>query len=210
MPGPVTLQFKLQLNDYYGYDNWKLNPDGGRILSSKFRSSWKVTDTSAVVFGYQRVAIVIDSTFAKDVRGADSLVSADYRYFRASPNGDVFELGFISRLLERRDTVEVNPKWDKLLSPSAAANTSWVVETNDSLVVGTVYARFLPALELVGTTINGVPSGVLAYHVEITGRNLTISLWVSGLPSAFLRSRDDSNVDGTRIFQELTVLRTGQ
>lgn len=205
---PVNIQFMLRVNDYFNYDNWQLDLYGSRIPSSKFRSSWTVTDTSAVVYGHPSVAIVGDSIFAKDVRGVDSLVRVDYRYFRTSPNGDVFEFGFVARLLEQRDTVQVSATWDKLLSPSAA-NASWLVEANDS-TVGTVYGSFLPALELVGTTINGVPSGVLAYHVGITGRNLTLGLWVSGSPSAFLRFRDDSDVEGVRIFQELATLRSTQ
>lgn len=72
--------------------------------------------------GFTGVAIVIDSTFATDVRGADSLVQTLYRYFRTASNGDVFEFGSIARLFEQRDTIEVNPNWDEFLSPSTEAN----------------------------------------------------------------------------------------
>ncbi|MEK9139041.1 MAG: hypothetical protein AAB393_18130 [Bacteroidota bacterium] len=206
---PVSLQFMLHLNDYYSFDNWKLDPDGFRIPSSRFRTSWRVLDTGAVAIGYPGVAIVIDSTFARDASGRDSLVGTSYRYFRTTSNGDVFEFGFVSKLLATRDTLVVDPRWDKLLSPSVMPNSLWIVESGDS-TVGTVYARFLTARELVGTTVNGVASGVLAYHVEITGLNLTLSLWVSDSPSGFLRFRDDSNVPYNRIFQELTSLRTAR
>jgi hypothetical protein len=205
---PVDIQFGLGLNNYFIYDNWRLDVYGSRIPSSKFRSSWTVTDTSAVVYGYPHVAIVADSTFARDMGGADSLVRVDYRYFRTAPNGDVFEFGFVAQLLEQRDTILVSAQWDKLLSPSAS-NSSWVVETADS-TVGTVYGSLFPSLEIVGTTIDGVPSGVLAHHVQITGRNLALDLWFSGLPSALLRFRDDSDVEGVRIFQELASMRSGQ
>jgi hypothetical protein len=207
-PEPVNLQFMFPLNSYYSFDNWKLSPSGSRIFASRFRTSWTVADTGAVAIGFPGVAIVIDSTFARDVRGADSLVQTLYRYFRTSPNGDVFEFGFIARLFEQRDTINVNPKWDKLLSPSAQTNMYWSVETNDSSTVGTVYARFLPGLETVRDSINGVSLGVLAYHVEITGRNLTLGLWVGGSPPTFLRLWDQSDVLYNRVFQELRMRRT--
>lgn len=204
---PVNLQFMFPLNSYYSFDNWKLRASGSRIPESKFRTSLTVIDTGAVVLGFPDVAIVVDSTFASDVRGADSLVQTMYRYFRTAPNGDVFEFGFISRLYEERDTIEVNPKWDKLLSPSTEATTFWTVGTNDSSTVGTVYARFLPGLETVRDSINGVSLGVLAYHVEFTGRNLTLGLWAGGSPPAFLRLWDQSEVPFNRVFQELRMRR---
>ncbi len=209
-PEPADVRFALLLNAYYSYDNWKLDPDGFHIPSSKFRSAWRVTDTSAVVAGFQGVAIVIDSTFAKDAHGVDSLVRTEYRYFQTSPNGEVFEFGFIARLIEQHDTVDVGSRWDKLLSPPATANTSWIVEAGDSLAGGNIYGTFFPAPELVGATINGVQSGVLAYHVQVTGRNLDVHVWISGTPSAFARFRDDSPGSGTRIFQELVVLTNAQ
>jgi hypothetical protein len=197
------------LNSYYVFDNWKLSPGGSRIPSSKFRTSWTVVDTGAVVLGFPSVAIVIDSTFAVDGRGADSLVQTVYRYFRTAVNGDMLEFGFIARLFEQRDTIAVNPKWDKLLSPSTEANVFWTVETNDSSTVGTVNARFLPDLETVRDSINGVVLGVLAYHVEIIAGNLALGLWVGGSPPAFLRLWDQSDVLYNRVFQELRFRRTG-
>lgn len=205
---PVNLQFMFPLNSYYSLDNWKLSPGGSRIAASKFRTSWTVIDTGAVAMGFPGVAIVIDSTFAKDAGGSDSLVQTLYRYFRVSPERDVFEFGFIARLLEQRDTLNVNPRWDRLLSPSTEANALWIVETGDTATVGVVYARFLPDLEIVRDSINGVSMGVLAYHVEITGRNLMLGLWVGGSPPTFLRFWDQSDVPYNRIFQELRVRRT--
>lgn len=199
----------LPLNSYFSYDNWKLYPNGSRILTSQFRNSWRVTDTGALALGYSDVAIVVDSTFLKGRSGADTLVHTEQRYFRTSSNGDVFEYGFIARLVGLRDSVLVIPKWDRLFSPSAGANTFWVVETNDSATTGTIYGTYLPILETVEASINGVSNGVLSYHVEITGRNLAVHIWVSNSPSAFLRLWDQSEVLYNRGFQELRVMRTG-
>jgi hypothetical protein len=196
------------LNSYYSFDNWKLSPGGNRISASKFRTSWTVVDTGAVAIGFPGVAIVIDSTFARNVHGADSLAQTMYRYFRTTSNGDVFEFGFIARLFEQRDTVQVRPKWDKLFSPLTGANTSWIVEANDSATIETIYARYLPALETVETSVNGVSTGVLACHVEITGMNLVVGIWISDSPTAILRVWDTSDVLYNRIFQELKVIRT--
>jgi hypothetical protein len=160
-------RFSLQLSSYYSYDNWNLDPDGFRTPSSKFRTAWRVMDTSATVSGYSDVVVVNDSTFAKDFRGNDSLVSVGNRFFRTSVEGDVFELGFIARLLEQHDTVLATAKWDKIL----AAGSSWIVQAGDSANGGTVYASVAPMQELVGVTVNGMASGVRARVIDITNQD---------------------------------------
>jgi hypothetical protein len=205
-----TLTFTLPLGGYYTYDNWKLYANGSRIPTSLFRTSWKVVDTGTVYIGYADVTVVVESTFAKDIHGIDSLGRLEQRFFRTSRNGEVFEFGFVARLLEQRDTVLISPRWDKLFAPQAGANVPWIVETNDSATIGVIYGTLLPGLETVETSINGVPSGVLAYHVEITGRNLVIDIWVSDSPSAILRVWDQSDVLYNRVFQELRVLHTNR
>ena len=207
-PPTITLQFALPLNSYYSYDNWKLSPEGSRILESRFRTSWRVVEINAIAMGYSGVTDVIDSTFAGSVSGTDSLVQVGHRYFRTAANGDVFEYGFIARFLQLRDTLQVSPQWDKLLSPSTGFNVLWTVETSDPPSVGVVEGRFLPQLETVEDSINGAAIGVLAYHVEITSVDLTLGIWVGGSPPAFLREWDQSDVPFNRIFQELRVRRT--
>ena len=202
-------RFALPLNSYHRFDNWKLDLDGFRIPASKFHSAWRITDTSATIAGFSHNVIVSDSTFAKDTRGGDSLVNVRNRYFRTSSEGDVFELGFVAHLIEEHDTVAVEEKWDKIFSPSTTGNASWIVEPGDSSNVGNVYAVRAPSQELVGTMINGVPTGVLAWRVEVTGNDLVLQLWVSSSPSALLRFLDDSPGQGVRIYQELTTLQYG-
>jgi hypothetical protein len=119
----------------------------------------------------------------------------------------VFEYGFIERLLAQRDSIVLDAEWDKLFSPSGGANTLWTVETNDSLSDG-VYGSFYSSRELIGTTINGVQTGVLAYHVEITGQSIDIHLWISDSPSCILIVEDDSDVYVNRMYRKLLLLRT--
>ncbi len=205
-PAPTYLQFSLPLNGYYSYNNWEVDYYGFPVPSSEFRSSWRVIDTGAVSLGYPGVTIVVDSIFAHDVQGGDSLALIEYRYLRAE-NGDVFEFGFIARLLEQRDSVTISPQWDKVFSSSAGANSSWTVELNDS-ASGGIYASFYPSLELLGTTVNNVPTGLLAYHVEITGQTLDVNLWISNSPPCIVRVEDNSNVEANRMYRKLTLLRT--
>lgn len=205
-PVPTYLQFTLPLNSYYTYDNWKFDSYGFPVSSSEFRNSWTVVDTGAVSLGYPGVTVVVDSIFTRDPGGGDSLERVEQRYFR-SENGDVLEYGFIARLLQQRDSVLIPPQWDKLFSSTAGANSSWMVEGNDSLLDG-VYATFYPSRELLGATVNGIPTGILAYHVEITGGNLDIHFWISDSPSCVLRIEDDSNVAASRRYQRLILLRT--
>ena len=204
----VNLQLHLSLNSYYGYDNWILYPDGSFIPGSKYHTSWRAVDTASVEFGYAGVTDVLDSTFASNASGTDSLAGVRHRYFRTAPNGDFFEYGFIAQLLYARDSLELDPQWDRLLSPSAGLEVYWTVESSNSPAVGTIEGRFLPQPETVEDSINGVAMGVLAYHVEITGVDLTLGIWVGGSPPAFLRISDLSDVPFNRLFQELRVRRT--
>ena len=205
---PTNLQFRLPLDSYYSFDNMELDYYGFPVPLSEFRNSWTILDTSAVSLGYQGVTVAVDSIFRTDTRGSDSLARTEYRYFRTVA-GDVFEYGFIARLLEQRDSILISPQWDKLFSSSAGANALWTVESNDSLPDG-VYGSFYSSRELIGTTVNNVPTGVLAYHVEITGQALDIHLWISDAPSCILLVEDDSDVEVNRMYQRLILLRTVQ
>jgi len=208
-PSGIDLPFRLPLGSYYSYDNWVLYPDGSFIPGSQFRTSWEVIDTDAVAMGFSGVTDVRESTFVPTETATDSLVRIRHRYFRTSAEGDVFEYGFVARLLQDRDSIQVPSVWDKLLSPSSGLDVPWTVETSDSPSVGTIEGRFFPQLETVEDSINGVAMGVLAYHAEIDGTDLTFGLWVGGSPPAFLRGWDQSDVPFNRIFQELRVRRVG-
>jgi hypothetical protein len=153
------------------------------------------------------VTIVVDSAFAAGTAGTDSLKGTELRYFHTSANGDVFEFGLIARLRRQRDTIQIDPVWDRILSPSSGTGVFWTVETQDSPAAGSVYGMFYPQLETVKDSINGVSMGVLAYHVEFTGVNLTLGIWVGGTPPAFLRTWDQSDIPFNRVFQELRVRR---
>ena len=207
-PEGVNLQFRLSLNSYYIFDNWFLDPFGSNIPGSKYRTSWRVVDTGAVVIGYPGVTDVVESTFVANSSGSDSLVRIGHRYFRTDPNGDVFEYDLIARLFQMRDSIQADPQWDKILSPSAGINVFWTVETSDSPAVGTIEGRFLPQLETLADSLNGIARGVLAYHTELAGANLTLGIWVGGSPPAILRTWDQSDVLFNRIYQELRGRRT--
>lgn len=205
-PSPMNLQFRLPLNSYYSFDNLQFNFYGIPVPFSEFRNSWTVVDTNATVLGFQGVTIAVDSIFTRSSSGRDSLVLIEHRYFRTE-NGNVLEYGFIARLLGQRDSIVLDPEWNKIFSPSGGANTLWTVETNDSLPGG-VYGFFYSSRELLGTTINGVQTGVLAYHVEITGPSLDLHLWISDSPSCILIVEDDSDVYVNRMYRKLLLLRT--
>ena len=207
-PQAVNLQFKLPLNSYYTFDNWFLYPDGSHIPGSEYRTSWKVADTAAVAIGYPGVTDVVESTFAASASGSDSLVGIGHRYFRTDSKGDVFEYDLIARLFQSRDSIQADPQWDRILSPSAGVNVFWTVETSDSPAVGTIEGRFLPQPETLEDSLNGIAKGVLAYHTELSGVNLTLGIWVGGSPPAILRTWDQSDVLFNRIYQELRARRT--
>jgi hypothetical protein len=193
----------LRLRDYYGFTNWIRDPDGRRIPESRFRNSWFVVDTAGSFGGFTDVRRVVDSTFAVDQLGRDSLAGTRFRYFRTDSAGAFLEFGYLARLLHQRDTVSIPATWDTLF----ASSSSWVVQRSDSL--GVFSGTLQPQRDLAETDLNGMRTILATSVVIVNGPNVSLQFWVSDTPAAILRFRDVSPVPFNRLFSELSVLRTG-
>ena len=206
----VRPEFRFSPGDYFSYDNWKLDFYGFKIASSRFRNSWTVADTGQALRGWNRVSVIIDSTFDTGNR----LVSRDTLLFRFD-EGDVYRWGFLRSLIAERETLTLAPQWNLIAAFSQPVGSSWTIARLDTSIgapsVQTVFGRINIDQEYVGPiTINGTSRAVLSYKVEITKPRLDYTFWLTASPTVIAAVVDDSEALPNSTVRKLKVARVGQ
>jgi len=171
----------LPLNALYRYTTWELDDYGGKVPGSDHRRRWVVLSTAAVSFGYSDVTLVGDSS----EQGETTLA------FRFTPEGDIYQHGYVAALVQTLEGRTIEPRWDLLAAYSKGWSASWTVGVLDS--AGTeAMTGSSSAEELFFTaTINGVTTIVAGYPVVLSSRSMETVLWVSENPPAFVRLREE-------------------
>jgi hypothetical protein len=190
------------------YDNWDLDPYGNRISSSRSRSSRTVADTAARRFGYFPVLLFADSLFGA-VAGGDTLVRTDTLLFYASPDGDIFQYGFLASLLLKELGLTLIPQWDRMSAFSLGSPSSWTVGYADSASRTVVSGTISGERDFLGVTVNGMQTAVPAYRIDMSSADFDVSLWLSDSPSTLLRLVYQPAGSGNGSLMELTTLRAG-
>lgn len=204
-PGQPTVRFTFGRGDHALYNNWNLDEDGYSIISSRFRDSWTVIDTAGQFFGRSPVTVVLDSVFVGTSTRPDSVASVDSLFYYKSPEGDVYQRGFLSTLLKRREGIELMPQWDLIAAFSQGVPSSWVVGYADRAVP--VYASIGGSREFVTADVNGMQTVLLSYRIEIGGPDFDAAFWLIDSPPAVFRLRDESSGAVSGMMKELTTLR---
>jgi hypothetical protein len=202
----IPLGFSLRSGDSFFYNDWLLDRDGFRIERTKTRSSWSVRDTALTLHGFSNVTLVVESLFVQSSVGGDSLATIDSLYFSTGSTGDVYQWGFITKLLLRRESSPPAPEWNLIVSPSRGSSTDWVVGPVDSSRV--LQARFAPHRDIIGVVIDDVPRAILSYSIGFSSSSLRLTIWLSDAPSAMLRLREESADTIRGMFREITRLHT--
>lgn len=205
----ASVAFKFTPGDYFSYENWKLDFYGSKISGSHFRNSWTVADTGQSLRGWNRVAVIIDSTFDTSNR----LVSRDTLLFRFDER-NVYQWGFLHRLIAERETLNLAPQWDRIAAFSQPLGSSWAIARLDTSIgapsLQTVYGRISNDQTYVGPiTINGVLRAVLSYRIEITKPRLDYSFWLTSSPTMIAGVVDESEALANSTLRELRVARVG-
>lgn len=194
--------------DYFVYDNWTLDGSGRKIGSSYFRNTWTVTDTGRTLLGSTRVTTIIDSTFntAGFFRRLDTL------HIRIAENGDLFQYGFLHRLIAERESLSIFPSWDRIAAFSVPRGQPWVMARIDTSRgegrIVDVVGRIIPAQEYVGLIVNGQQRAVLAHRINITKPKLDYTFWITDSPTAILRAVDESTILTNITLKEIGVMFT--
>jgi hypothetical protein len=194
--------------DYFVYDNWKLDGSGRKIGNSYFRNTWTVADTGRTLLGSTRVTIIIDSTFST----AGHFQRLDTVYIRVAENGDLFQYGFLYRLIAERESLNIFPSWDRIAAFSVPRGQSWVIARIDTSRgegrIVNIVGRIVPAQEYVGLIVNGQQRAVLSHRINISKPKLDYTFWVTDSPSAVLRAVDESTILTNIMLKEIGVMFT--
>ncbi len=196
--------------DYFVYDNWELDNSGRKIGSSYTRNSWTVADTGRTLLGSTRVTLIIDSTF----NTAGLFTRRDTVYIRVAENGDLFQYGFLHRLIAARESLNIFPSWDRIAAFSVPRGQQWVMARIDTSRgegrIVDVVGRIVPAQEYVGLIVNNVQRAVLAHRIRITKAKLDYTFWITDSPTAILRAIDESTILRNIRLREIGVMFTPQ
>lgn len=205
-PAKPTITFTP--GDYFSFDNWLLDYYGVRIPSSYYRNSWTVTDTGAALRGAVNVTVLIDSTF--DSTG--QLARLDSLFLRVDEHGDLYQYGFLHRLIAERESLTFAPQWDRIAAFSQPREQAWVIASIDTGMGApmnqSVVGRIRSSQEYLGpVTVDGEQRVILCYRIEISKPNFDFIFWLSDTPTSLPRMVDDSEILPNTVLKELKIVR---
>lgn len=187
-PGAETrIVLNFTAGDSFVYDRWALDEFGYQITASKRQEYWRVLQTGITTQGETGVTVVIDSLDAQHV---DTLL------IRSIADGDIYQFGFLARLVNQVGGRTIMPQWDLLLRSGQTSLTTWAVGVADSIAADTVYAQSVAAPDYFSVQLNGRSNVFPAYRVELNGMSLQLAFWVTGAPSCFPGFREESTLLG--------------
>jgi len=171
---PIILQ--MTEGDTYLYDHWALDEYGYQVKASKQPELWRVDQTGIMVEGATGVTVIIDSM---DTQHIDTLL------LRSTMDGDIYQYGFIARLVKQMSGKTLVPQWDLIVRSGRMSDAIWPVGVADPAFIDTVYGRMTAAPVYFAAQVNGEPSAFPAYRVELSGTSVQFVFWVTDSPSCF-------------------------
>jgi hypothetical protein len=166
----------------YTYEVWELDRLGVRVPGSDRKRYLYVEAVGVPAHGYADVTLLVDTQEDQNV---------DTVYLRCTPEGEVYEYGYVAGLVRRLQSKEVPPRWDLLASFSDGPVSSWTVGWADSAgqsrIVGSSYGEEI----LFEVDVNGVRTVIPSVRVYHYGENIDASMWLSDNPSAVLQMREE-------------------
>jgi hypothetical protein len=204
-PGPIRFEFALAPATRFTYTNWQLDSFGSRIPGSEFRNSWTVADTGIHHEGFNSI-LIIDSTFG--VAPSDTLQTVDSLYLCQDVPGDVYWFGFVSAIAQQRDSISIEPTWNRIAAFSLGTETPWLVGRKDTTSGGEFRGRILSGQEYVTAKVNGVQTLLTCYRVTVLSDGYFLGALFSDSPVSIplLRTSATSTINGRR--QELVSVVT--
>lgn len=166
----------------YEYTMWRLDRYGYRVPNSGLSRTWSVVAVGADRQGYGDVTLVVDRI---EGLGPDTLL------LRTLSSGDVYQYGYLARMVARLYGETIAPGWDLLAAFSRGTVAGWTVGVSDSGGVQRVAGQCYGDELLFEVEVNGAMEIVPAIRVYHTGDRLDASLWLAEAPAAFLQLREE-------------------
>lgn len=193
--GAIFLNFTV--GDTFLYDAWELDEFGYRVNGKK-QETLHVVGTGVHAQGMDGVSVVLDSLGGSQV---------DTLFLRSTSDGDLYQYGFLARLVKRTSGKTITPRWDLLLHSGQVSATRWVVGVADSAASDTVQGALIALPEYFAVNINGKPSVFPAYQVELNGLSVQFVFWVTDMPSCISGFREEPTATGNGFEAYMTSAR---
>jgi hypothetical protein len=179
------------------FDHWQLDRLGAKVTDSRTTRTWTVIAEDIEAYGFNDAVLVMDSIGGE---GVDSLL------VRFNPPGDVFVYGYLARMIQRREGTQVPAGWDRIAAFSLLPPVTWPVGYVDSTQTLRALGETSGDVLFFEVQVNGVRTAIAARQADISKSNLLASLWLSNMPSAAVRLREEVLVTSGEIGGELSEL----
>ena len=153
----------------------------GRSQGSDRHRRWTVLSTGVSTLGYDDVTLVGDSSES----GPRTIA------FRFTPEGDIYQHGYLADLVQNLEGRTIAPRWDLIAAYSKGWLASWTVGILDSGGTQVMTGSSSDEELFFTVTINGISTIAAAYPVVLSSPSLEGVLWVSEVPPAFMRVREE-------------------
>jgi hypothetical protein len=162
------------------YDAWDLNRYGQRIDSTHRTHSRVVRSVQGSIGGVHDAVVLSDSIVVQ--RTGTTVL--DTLYYRVTSDRGLEEFGFLSRLVRKREGVDIPSRWDRLYQPGVP---SWIVGVTDSAGQERLIASLGTGADYFQISYNMMALVFPAWRVEMSGVSLDYALWLSDTPTCLPR-----------------------
>ncbi len=185
--GGVQLHLGMSTGDTYRFDRWLMDQYVYVVPNSKMAERWAVVQTGVAAFAESTVTVIDDSLG----NGTSATL-----YLLVAPTGELYEYGFLDRVVRQMGIGKAPLHWDLLAPSELLTGQSWMVGVADSASQDTVYGSFTSVPEYFSLQLNGVPSVIPAYRIDLTGQRVQYSFWITDAPTCITAFQEQSNSFG--------------
>jgi hypothetical protein len=163
------------------FDAWGLDLYGYATLTSHTSPLWRVYAVSDTFAGARNV-----TSIAEYPDPGTSPGKSDTLHLQFLPSGDIYQYGFIARVVERREGVHLVPAWDRIAALSLPTNGTWAVGTADSGGTDMLRGTVMGDQGYFIAMVNGVRTVFHGYGVSLSSLDIDYTIVVSDVPPAIL------------------------
>jgi|GEM_PF-4539076 len=163
------------------FDAWNYDAYNELVPASHTSPLWKVYAVNDSWAGAADVTSIQEFSPPGQPSG-----TTDTLRFRFLSSADIYQYGFIARVVMRREGVRLAPSWDRIAAFSLPTTSTWAVGTADSAGLDTLRGTVNGDEQYFVAILNGVKTVFHGYGVSLNSLDLEYTIIVSDVPPAFL------------------------
>ena len=191
------LYLHVNAGDSFSYVRWSLDQYGYIMENSAVPERWRVLQTGVPMLGDTDVVVVVDTI---------GTGSPETLLFRFTAAGEVYQYGFLSRVIREMGGGNISPQWDVLARSGQSVGSSWVAGVSDSVGTDTVYGQFTGDSKYFSVRLNGTSTVFTVYHVVLYSQRVQYDLWLTDSPSCMTTFQEGSTAAGNGFVASLTSM----